>query len=125
MNNSNNSAILNLREAYVDSIGTINFSDDGFNGRVLIYLKPNCAIVPDNTYENIDWNFTLNKNTRLGESSTMEHQYSNSDKVRYRRGALTITSSHPASNHKMLSVEKFQIHNPYKALLETPLISLH
>ncbi len=93
LNNSSNSAVLNLREAYVDSIGNVNFSDDGFNGRVLIYLKPNCAIVPIDTYQNIDWDFTLNKEARIGGATNIEHQYSTSDRMRYRRGALTITAS--------------------------------
>lgn len=91
--NQNDTIIYNLEQYYEAFGGSIEYSDDGFNGTLYLELAPSCD-VPVNTYQEIDWEFTFEKTAYLGAGETSWYTAS-PDRIRYNPTSLELTSSNP------------------------------
>lgn len=89
----NNTLTYNLEQYYKPFGGTIDLSDDGFQGTLYLELAPNC-FVPTNTYEDITWDFTFIKNSFIGGGETQPYTYA-ADKIRFTPTSLVLSSSNP------------------------------
>ncbi len=81
----------NLEKYLVENGGNINKSDDGFNGKISIDVKPACTV---NEADNkpMKWYFTLQENAILGGTETNE-MTSTSDRLKYYQADLDLSST--------------------------------
>lgn len=73
--------------------GSIIASDDGFSGKLVLDLKPNCD-VPNKLYQDINWYYNFDKTAYLDGGTTGWMNIS-ADKIRYNPTLLTLTASNP------------------------------
>jgi len=85
--------IFDLAAYYVKNGGTLNYSDDGFNGQISLEIQPICTI---NQAANlpIDYYFTFQENLVLGGLQTEEYS-GHTDYIKYYKSKLIPTSNLP------------------------------
>ena len=90
---SQDTLIYDLNGLYLGSGGTLSLSDEGFEGTLFLEVAPNCD-VPNDTYENIDWQFNFKQESSLGPETTTYYT-TNPDRIRYRPTQLSLSSPAP------------------------------
>lgn len=83
-----------LEQYYNEYGGSLNFSDDGFKGRLYAELSPNCD-VPINTYQDVIWKFSFAKAPIIGGQETELIKANKKDRVRFNPPSLSLTSNNP------------------------------
>ncbi|PHS06070.1 MAG: hypothetical protein COA88_11310 [Kordia sp.] len=83
-----------LEQHYVANGGSINFSDDGFKGKLSMDLAPNCD-VPINTYEDLTWKFNFSKGSFLGGGDSGLLEATNPDRIKFNPPSLVLSSDNP------------------------------
>lgn len=91
--NSGGTMHFNLEQYYQAFGGSLEYSDDGFNGTVYLELAPSCD-VPINTYEDINWEFQFAQTEILGGGLSSWYT-SNPDRIRYKPTNLVLSSNNP------------------------------
>ncbi len=85
-----------LENYYSENGGILNYSDDGYNGRVTLEIQPNCQV---NQAANlpINYYFTFQENTILGGALTQEYsRYT--DYIKYYKSKQTPSSTLPTQD---------------------------
>ncbi len=85
--------VFDLEQYHVANGGTLNFSDDGFNGRISIEIKPECN-VNQNANNPVNYFFTFRENDVLGGNINNEIT-GHTDYVKYYRANVTPSSTLP------------------------------
>ena len=85
--------IFDMTAYHVENGGALNFSDDGYNGRISIEVKPECDV---NQAANLPVNyfFTFQENSALGGNVTSEYS-GNTDYIKYYRANVKPSSTLP------------------------------
>lgn len=83
--------LFDLSQYYTTNGGTINPSDDGFNGTIEIELDPACDINPAANLP-MAWYFTFMENVVLGGDETSEYS-TTSDYLQYKPANLVVTAT--------------------------------
>jgi len=82
-----------LENYLVENGGTINPSDDGFNGTIHIEVMPSCDLeVGVNNH--VNWTFNFKENQILGGATTEDYTI-NPDRLKYLRSKLETTTNQP------------------------------
>ena len=85
------SYVYNLENLYKANGGTINASDDGFHGYLLLTLQPVCTL-PIDQYEDLEWYFDFQESTNLGGNVLTNVAPTTQDRIRHRRAEFTVSS---------------------------------
>lgn len=91
--NSGGVMVFDLAQYYAASGGEIIYSDDGFSGTVYLELAPTCD-VPENTYQDVNWEFEFVKNTFIGGGET-GWIGANPDQIKFSPTEILLNSSNP------------------------------
>ena len=85
-----------LEQYLVSNGGTLNLSDDGFNGKVFVEVQPECT-VNEALNSPVTWSFNFQENAFLGGGVTSD--YSNgTDYVRYANADLAVSTTFPTQD---------------------------
>ncbi|MCF8244686.1 MAG: FG-GAP-like repeat-containing protein [Saprospiraceae bacterium] len=79
-----------LGNYFTNSGGSLNPSDDGFNGTVYLEVKPTCT-TQVNSFKNMTWTVTFLPSTELGGTETTAYT-STADRLKYRRGKPVVST---------------------------------
>ncbi len=85
------SLVFDMEQYLVQNGGTLNLSDDGYNGKVYIELQPTCT-VNQNANNPVNWFFAFQENDFIGSEVTDEFTYA-PDYIKYYRSELDITTT--------------------------------
>ncbi len=81
--------VYDLDSYFISNGGSLNPSDDGFNGTVFLEVAPNCNVTPS-VYEDVTWSYRFTEVPRLGGEVTTA--YTKTDKVKYIPGNLQLST---------------------------------
>ncbi|MBL4710689.1 MAG: VCBS repeat-containing protein, partial [Flavobacteriales bacterium] len=93
LSNTNNTLVFDLEQHYIPNGGSIYLSDDGFQGTLYLEIAPTCD-VPNNTFQDIDWEFSFKKADFIGGGDT-DWYTSNPDRIRFNPTNLVLSSTNP------------------------------
>ena len=91
INPGNTNLVFDMEQYLVKNGGTLNLSDDGYNGKIYIELQPTCTV---NQAANnpINWFFNFQKNDFIGGQLTDEFTYA-PDYIQYYRAKLDVSTT--------------------------------
>ncbi|MEL6635632.1 MAG: CRTAC1 family protein [Bacteroidota bacterium] len=90
-----NTYTFDLSQYLVENGGNINRSDDGFDGKVYLRLDPECNLTTG-VNENITWDYYFQEADIL--SGNVTSVYSGTDRIKYNRGDITVSSTQQTKN---------------------------
>ncbi|MEM6342252.1 MAG: FG-GAP-like repeat-containing protein [Bacteroidota bacterium] len=86
----NDTLFFDLSQYYTTEGGTINPSDDGYQGKLNVKIAPTCD-VPTNVYQDVVWGFTFLEQDILSGSETNWYAV-NPDHVRFQPPSIKLSS---------------------------------
>ncbi len=90
---SNDTLYYNLAQYFENNGGSLKLSDDGYEGELRVEIAPTCD-VPVNTYQDMPFAFTFERDTRIGGGET-DWYTASPDQVRFSPTTLGLSSANP------------------------------